>query len=244
MAPSSHLYQYSTASALMVGVAATGIPLQELLTYGNYGLGTMTKIDGEVVIIDGTAYHLQSSGSVRVVETQKQLPFAMVTHLPTTADESNKNIKVVEESLPTKQSIRDHIIQLFPSSTNRFVFFLIEGLFDRMKVRVVRGQQYPRQPLSELGDQQIVISHEDVQGQVVGFWSPGFMDGVSVSGLHAHFLSSDKTFGGHILEIETKGPVQLTANLLNGFHLELPDNEEFDEAKLPQGGESLHKVEG
>jgi alpha-acetolactate decarboxylase len=241
MAPVSHLYQYSTASALMAGVAATGIQLSELLTHGNYGLGTMTKIDGEVVIIDGTAYHLQSSGSVQIVENQKQLPFAMVTDLATT-DESNRS--VVVEGLRTKQSIYDNLIKLSPGVTNRFVFFIIEGRFDRMKVRVVRGQQYPGQPLSELGDQQRVISHEDVQGQVVGFWSPEFMDGVSVSGLHAHFLSSDKTFGGHVLELEAKEIVAVTAKLLNGFHLELPDNEEFGEAKLAPGGEALHKVEG
>lgn len=240
MAPASYLYQYSTASALMAGVAASGIQLSELLTHGDYGLGTMTKIDGEVVIIGGTAFHLQASGIVQKVENQRQLAFAMVTRL----GHIDESTRIPVSGLHTKQSIHDNLLNLFPRATNRFIVFILEGNFSRMKVRVVRGQQYPGQPLSELGDLQTVTSHENVQGQVVGFWSPAFMDGVSVSGLHAHFLSFDTSFGGHVLELEAKGKVGLVARLLNGFQLELPDNDGFSQAKLTPGGEALHKVEG
>ncbi|KAH8812373.1 putative alpha-acetolactate decarboxylase precursor [Xylogone sp. PMI_703] len=237
MAPLSQLYQYSTASALMAGIASTGIKLSELLSHGNVGLGTMINIQGEVVLIDGKAYHLQSSGEVVVAEEDRELPFAMVTRL----DDADSGTVI---GLTTKQSIYDQLILRYPGVTNRFVVFVIEGAFDRMKVRVVRGQQYAGQPLSELGDQQKVISHQDVKGRVVGFWSPQFMDGVSVYGLHAHFLSSDTTFGGHVLELEAGSSLKLTSKLINSFSLQLPEDTAFDTASLQPGGEALQKVEG
>lgn len=221
----------------MAGIASSGIKLSDLLLHGDVGLGTMVNIDGEVVLIDGKAYHFQSSGSVTVADENRELPFAMTTRLESEEPD-------VVESLQTKQSIYDTLVQRYDGAANRFVVFIIEGLFDKMKVRVVRGQQYPGQPLSELGDQQKVIFHESVEGRVIGFWSPQFMDGVSVSGLHAHFLSSDQTFGGHVLELEAKQALTFKSKVLDTFCLELPKNTEFNKAKLQLGGEALHKVEG
>lgn len=237
MTPSRSLYQYSTASALMAGVAGKGIRLSELLSHGNYGLGTMVNINGEVIVNDGIAYHMQPSGSIRTLDASSELPFAMVARLET--DDSHS-----VAGLQTKQSIQENLLKLYPGATNRFIVFLIEGRFDTMTTRVVQGQKYPGQPLSELGDQQKLTRYCDVQGTVVGFLNPSFIDGVSVSGLHAHFLSSDKTFGGHVLEVKSEGTIRLVADVLNSFILELPDNNDFDKATLELDGEALRKVEG
>ena len=240
MAP-DRLYQYSTASALMAGVASRGIQLSELLSHGSHGLGTMTNINGEVVILQGTAYHLQSSGAVRVVGVAEQLPFAMVTAF----ENATTRTYATFPSLRNKQSLFRCLQTVFLGARNRFVFFVIEKAHcDQITVRVVRGQQYPRQPLSELGDTQKVNSYQSVTGSIVGFWSPEYMDGVSVSGLHMHFLSEDRTYGGHVLELEVKQEIAMEAAVLNGFDLELPENEEFDQATLGVGGEALRKVEG
>ncbi|KAL1967436.1 hypothetical protein VTN77DRAFT_3221 [Rasamsonia byssochlamydoides] len=239
----NQLYQYSTASALMAGVASHGIPLSKLLSHGSHGLGTMTLINGEVVMLDGTAYHLQPSGSIRIVDRHEQLPFAMVTPF-SNIPSSDKKSSTFPEGLRSKSAIFDCLLKLYPGAANRFVFFLMSNAyFDSITVRVVRGQKYPRQPLSELGDAQKVDCYRDVRGSIIGFWSPTFMDGVSVSGLHMHFLSEDRTYGGHVLELQTREEVSLTAAVLNSFHIELPDNKEFETAQLGGGGEALHKVE-
>lgn len=225
----------------MAGVAAEGIDLSALLAHGNHGLGTMASINGEVVILDGTAYHLQSSGAVRVVELSEQLPFAMVTSL----NDCKSRIQSTFANLPSKQSIFDHLQTLFSGVKNRFAFFLIRQIhLDSLTARVVRGQQYPRQPLSELGDAQKVNTYEAAAGIIVGFWAPAYMDGVSVSGLHMHFLSEDRTYGGHVLEMKSSLEFRMEAVLLNRFDLELADNEEFGIAELATGGEALKKVEG
>lgn len=87
-------------------------------------------------------------------------------------------------------------------------------------------------------------TYESVAGSIVGFWSPAYMDGVSVSGLHMHFLSEDRSYGGHVLEMLSGSELELQAALLNEFDLELADNEEFGDAELVVGGEALKKVEG
>jgi alpha-acetolactate decarboxylase len=171
------------------------------------------------------------------LEDDKELPFAMVAHLST-----DRSLSI--NGLRGKDSIRDNLLKLYPGATNRFIIFKITGHFDTLTARVVRGQQYPGQSLAELGDNQKVNKYEDVQGTVVGFWSPSFIDGISVGGLHAHFLSSDTTFGGHVLALEATGSVDLAADILNSFHLELPGTSEFDKATLEPGGEALKKVEG
>ncbi|OAQ60536.1 alpha-acetolactate decarboxylase precursor [Pochonia chlamydosporia 170] len=237
MAPASQLFQYSTASALMAGIASTGIRVSNLLSHGNYGLGTVANVDGEVVVVNGVPYHLQSSGDVKVLDDQQQLPFAMVAHF-------SKDRSLSIDGLPHKDAIRDNLLRIYPGATNRFIIFKLEGQFDTMTARVVRGQEYPGQSLSELGEHQKVNKYEHVRGTIVGFWSPSFMDGISVGGLHAHFLSSDNTFGGHVLALEASGSLQLTADVLNSFHLELPESNDFDKAKLEPGGDALKKVEG
>jgi alpha-acetolactate decarboxylase len=225
----------------MAGVAWRGFGLSDLLSHGTHGLGTMASINGEVVIIDSTTYHLQPTGTVRVVDAHEELPFAMITAF----NDSTTKKQASFPNLPDKQSLLQHLQSLHHCTTNRFICFVIPRVrLDYLKARVVRGQQYPRQPLSELGDAQKVNIYQDVTGSIVGFWSPKYMDGVSVSGLHMHFLSEDKHYGGHILELESTREINVQAAVLNEFDLELPDNEEFSRAMLGTGGEELRKVEG
>jgi sideroflexin-5 len=235
------LYQYSTASALMAGVASRGIRLSELRTHGTHGLGTMASINGEVVILDSTTYHLQSTGAVRVVEAHEELPFAMITSF----NDCKTRKQSAFPNLPSKQSILQYLHTLYTGTNNRFAFFLIPSIsLDTITARVVRGQQYPSQPLAELGAAQKVTTYKSVTGSIVGFWSPHYMDGVSVSGLHMHFLSEDRSYGGHVLELQSGSEFVLEAALLNQFDLELPGDEDFGRAKLETGGEALKKVEG
>ncbi len=65
MAPPNELFQYSVVSALMDGVAGSGLPLAELLSHGDHGLGTFRHMVGEMIILDGAIYQMRSDGSHR-----------------------------------------------------------------------------------------------------------------------------------------------------------------------------------
>ncbi|WFD34881.1 hypothetical protein MCUN1_001725 [Malassezia cuniculi] len=232
------VFQYSTASALMAGVAAHGITLEELVRHGRYGLGTMLGIDGEVIVTDGTAYHLCADASPRVVPPDAQLPFAMVANIDDGAH------PCTWPSISSKDGLIDLLRSAERESDNRFVVFRAHGAFDYVKVRVVRGQVYPGQPLAELGDAQKVVEIENTVGQLVGFVTPSYLAGVSVAGLHVHFLSDDKQLGGHVLELKADKEITAATCSPGELSLRLPGSKEFAHANLDADKEALHKVEG
>ena len=52
------VYQTSTMAALLDGIYDGDLTIAELLTHGDFGLGTFNHLDGEMVVLDGTCYHL------------------------------------------------------------------------------------------------------------------------------------------------------------------------------------------
>ena len=70
----------------------------------------------------------------------------------------------------------------------------------------------------------------DLDGTLVGLWSPGFSSAFSVAGYHFHFLSADRQHGGHLLDLSAK-TLRLRVEALTEFHLALPEL-----GSLPQGG--------
>lgn len=54
----NELYQYSTGDALMAGIAAHGLPISDLLSHGNHGLGTFKYLVGEMIVLDGIVYQM------------------------------------------------------------------------------------------------------------------------------------------------------------------------------------------
>lgn len=71
----------------------------------------------------------------------------------------------------------------------------------------------------------------DLDGTLVGLWSPGFSSAFSVAGYHFHFLSADRQHGGHLLDLSAK-TLRLRVEALTEFHLALPESEAFLKADL------------
>ena len=72
---------------------------------------------------------------------------------------------------------------------------------------------------------------EEVEGTLVGLWSPGFAGSFSVPGYHFHFLSTDRQRGGHVLECKALD-VSIEGCAMNEMHVSLPETEEFLKADL------------
>lgn len=233
----NEIYQYSLLSALMAGVSSTGIPASHLAGY-TQGLGTFVHMDGEMVLLDGRVYQLKSDGTVHEAGPSDPLPFVMATSLAPTAHFTAK--------LPSKDTLHAKLAETFPGCQNLFIAYRVEAAqpaWRRLKVRTVGGQKYPGQPLVELGDSQRVFEYKDVEGTIVGFSSPINWQGISVAGEHMHFLSSDREFGGHVLELEVE-EVRVEAAVVVDLHVELPRSKEFNEASLGIDDAGIRKVEG
>ncbi|KAF5024525.1 hypothetical protein F66182_3465 [Fusarium sp. NRRL 66182] len=238
---SNQLFQYSVVSALMDGVAGTGITISDLLTHGDHGLGTFRHMVGEMIILDGAVYAMKADGSVVALDinacAEEPTPFAMITRFQPT--------KAASAQLQTKDALAKCLSDLLPWTKNHYVAFRVEGLFKSITVRTVGGQQFVGQGLAEIGKHQSSHTLEDTRGIIIGFRSPEFMQGISVAGDHLHFLGSNRESGGHVLALEGDGELRVSAAPITAVNLQLPSNDEdYDKAKLAKDSEGIAAVEG
>ncbi|KAK6374352.1 hypothetical protein LTR64_002461 [Lithohypha guttulata] len=232
----NHIYQYSLINALMAGVADTGIKVSDFTTKGNLGIGTFTKIQGELVLLEDQVYQLQASGDVRVAEPEEQLPYAVATKFVPQ--------RTVQAVFKNKDDL-DRVLDEFDNhAANLFMSYRIDGTFSYLKARTVRGQEYENQPLAELGSKQAVQEYENVEATVVGFRTPSAWQGFMVAGEHMHFISKDKKAGGHILEMISKGEVNVGVAVVHNVHIELPTSEKFNVAKMQTDSAGIGGIEG
>src|SRR5699024_2613274 len=73
------LYQHGTLGTLMAGLLEGTMEMKEILKHGDLGIGTLTGSDGEVIILDGVAYHADAHGNFKQLDGSEMTPFATVT---------------------------------------------------------------------------------------------------------------------------------------------------------------------
>jgi alpha-acetolactate decarboxylase len=219
----------------MSGISTTGISTTKFLSKGTHGLGTFTRMDGELLSLDGTIYQLQSTGLARIPPPTAQIPFGVTTHF---VPQATKTV-----TLETKSAVDRELIAFAPHATNLFVVYRITGVFAHIKARTVKGQAYAGQPLSELGKTQFVNEYTDIDATVIGFRSPKNWQGFAVAGEHLHFIDADRTVGGHVLELMGED-IQLSMAVASNVHIELPTGEDFGDAELTVDDEGIKGVEG
>ncbi len=228
--------QTSTIDALLAGLYDGHISCRELLRYGNFGIGTFDRLEGEMVIINGTIYQIKADGKVYRPDIDIKTPFATVCRF--SADESfslkkRMNFKEFEE-----------LIDKLVPNQNIFCAIKIVGEFAQMKTRSVPAQKQPYPPLAEVAENQPEFHMRNVSGTIVGFRCPLYVKGINVPGYHLHFITNDYKRGGHVLSFEiTKGKCDI--DLCNQFFLILPKSKEaFENVDLSKDrSEELEKVE-
>jgi len=233
----NEIYQYSVIPALMSGLssATSSISTSELLQHGTFGIGTFENMDGEMVLIEGTAYQLKADGSIKVVSNDTKVPFAMVTRFKATKSDT--------ASFSSKQDVEKAISEALPNARNIFALVQLTGMFKKMKVRAIPAQEYPGQLLSELAKNQSVHEYENVRGSIIGLRSPAWSSGLSVVGLHAHFIDDKRTIGGHVLEMCSDGEVKIEFAACTRANIHLPESEEFGSRDLDLDEEGVKRAE-
>jgi acetolactate decarboxylase len=220
--PIHTLFQVSTSAALVEGLYQGAVRVSRLLRHGDFGLGTFIDLDGEMVVLDGTCYQISSSGAVRTVEGDRLIPYALVTRFNS---EFSKQILQIN-SFGELASVCDRL----RNSNNVFYAFRVGGRFSVVKTRVMKA--VPKGTgLKAAASGQEEFLFEEVDGTLVGIWSPGFAGSFSVPGYHFHFLSADCRRGGHVLECKAVD-VTVRGCAISEMHVSLPETEEFLRADL------------
>ena len=228
------VFQTSTVNALMEGVSKGDMTTGELKTHGDFGLGTFDGLDGEMIELDGKVYQVRSDGHAHPVEDGARTPFATVSFFH--ADQSAR----LEEPL-TMDAMLEAVGAMLPSR-NMFHALRIEGRFEYVKTRAIAKQQ-PSVGLEQAAREEPVFEFRDVEGTIVGFFTPDYLRGVNVPGYHLHFITADRTGGGHMLDCRTAA-VTIQIHHTPEFELGTPGSKEFLKADLSRDNSAaLKKVE-
>lgn len=59
------LYQHGTLADLMAGMLQGTASINDILAHGDLGIGTLSGSDGEVIILDGKAYHANAKVNLK-----------------------------------------------------------------------------------------------------------------------------------------------------------------------------------
>jgi acetolactate decarboxylase len=233
--PNKEMTQISTINALIKGGFDGSVPVGELRKLGSFGIGTLDHLDGEMITLDGKVYQMAGDGHVNPVPDTTTTPFASVTNFQPDETFPVKDIKTFADL----QSLADTKIP----SLNFFYAIKVHGQFPHIKVRSVPRQEKPYRPLTTILKEQSIFEFKDTSGTLVGFRCPDYVQGVNVAAYHMHFISDDKTHGGHVLDFElTDGEVSI--DNLSNFRMILPEDPEFMKMNLgDRGDEAIHKVE-
>jgi alpha-acetolactate decarboxylase len=226
----TEVYQYSTISALLDGVYDGDVSVAEILHHGDFGLGTFNHLDGEMVILDGVCYRLRADGTATPAAQTDLTPFAAVTRFHT-------DIEIAIRARTDRAGVTAAIDRKI-SSANLIYAIRVTGHFAELHTRTVTAQRPPYPPLTKATEGQAETRSTDVTGTLVGFRTPDFEQGISVAGYHLHFLNSDRTGGGHVLDFALEHG-QIAVSRASELHLSLPTSGPFLAAQL--SGDDLHK---
>jgi acetolactate decarboxylase len=228
------LYQVSTLQALMDGGYDGLTTVADLRTRGDLGIGCFHALDGEMILLGGQFYRVPADGKVRPAVSQDTMPFAAVTFFE------------VENKFPltggrTFEQCRNGLDNWLPT-TNLPYALRITGRFTFVKTRSVPKQTKPYPPLAEIAAKQPTFDFHNIEGTMVGFRLPEYLGGVNLAGYHLHFLTKDKTGGGHVLDF-TADKALIEVDACSRFYLVLPTDEAFQKADLSKAGRDVEKVE-
>jgi acetolactate decarboxylase len=208
------LFQASTIGALLDGAFEGDLSFGELAEHGDLGLGTLNHLDGEMIAIDGEFFRADVDGNVSRVGPAERTPFAVVTAFEATVDER------LPERAITHAELLGRLDALVPAGASSCAIRL-DGSFGLVRARSVPRQEPPYRPLTEVVPDQHVFELRDVEGTMLGFRFPTYVEGIEVAGYHLHFISADRSRGGHVLDSSSRG-LRARLDPSNDLHVELP----------------------
>mgnify|MGYP001768633917 CR=1 FL=1 len=229
------VYQNAPIQALLAGCYSGTTSIHDLEKKGDFGIGTLDALDGEMVVLDHAFYQIKPDGKAYRLTAKDTSPFATLIFFKP-EKEFFQDQEVTYEGL--SRFLDEKLL-----SQNRIYAVRIEGVFPRLKVRSAARQSKPYPVLTEAIKEQKVFELQDQEGTLVGFRFPSYMQGVNVPGDHFHFLNKDRTLGGHVLDFRAT-QLRIQIDEIPGLSMELPENQEFLKFRFEADAEeAIQKIE-
>lgn len=216
--------QLQLAHVLLDGGYDGVTTLDEALAGGDIGLGTVDRLDGELVVVDGEPWRVDFEGRAEIMPGTTRTPFAVVSSLDD----------------PRTQRLRDvsreqvlACIQDVVGDPGAVITVRLEGVFDRVLVRSVPAQNPPYRPYAEVCQtDEVRWEHKPFYGVFVGFVFPDLSPGATIPGLHLHGLDRMRSTGGHNHELHVRDAT-LSVSATREVVMQLPERSMTDLLETP-----------
>lgn len=221
------MYQVSTLQALAKGDFYGNATIGELLEHGDTGLGTFKAVDGEMIVLDGECYRAKADGTVQKAGAEDSTPFASVTFFDKQQSFELSGATTMQEFLALMNA------KVKSTGANSIYACRVDGSFSEVYARSEMEQkEEPYKTFAKvLETDQREFVFNNVSGSLVAVYFPEYMDGLNVPGWHVHFISDDRTMGGHVFDFTMlKGSVAFGAT--EGFTFTIPTTNYFQSLKL------------
>ena len=230
--------QIALLQSLTLGHFDGSITVGELKKLGDTGIGTFDGLNGEMILLNGVMYRANENLQINVVDDSVTVPFSNVTFF-------EKDFAVKLQNIGSKNSLETKFNKLVEKhGANSFYMVKIPAQFNSITVRSEEGQVKPYPTLVQaLNATQKERTFSNINGTIVGLYCPAYMSGLNTAGWHFHFVSTDKHWGGHVLEVDIKSG-RAEFDKTDNFNLRLPDKENFHNLNLAQDlSADIHKAE-
>ncbi len=228
--------QVSTINALLAGVYDGQMACGHLASYGDLGLGTLDRLDGEMIVLGGKVYQARADGKVYPVPPNVTTPFASVVHF-----RPQTTLRITQ---PTDlKGIERKVTEAFPNP-NALLAIRITAQVRSATTRSMPAQSKPYPSLAEVAKTQKTFAISPTQATLVGFRLPEFAKAINVPGYHLHLLTADRRSGGHLLDLQVeRGTIEV--NVCNRLLMILPkDDRALGQVDLSRDrSEELNRVE-
>jgi acetolactate decarboxylase len=217
------MYQVSTLNALLLGYTRKVVTVQDLLANGDTGLGTFENVNGEMIVVDGHCYRATDNGTITEMSPDCGVPFASVSFLKGTKKFETGPVGDIDA---LKILLDLKIEEGFGLNSMHMV--RIDGFFETVDARSENGlksQHVELKDILNLNQKSFVFSN--VSGSLVCLYYPDYMAGINASGWHFHFVSEDRSKGGHVINIAMKNGTAVL-DKISKIEMQLPWEASFD----------------
>ena len=218
------VHQLQLAHVLLDGGFDGVATLAEALAGGDHGLGTVDRLDGELVVVDGEPWRVDWHGTAELMTPDTRTPFAIVSTLDSPITRRLQDVDLDQLKIIVEELVDD---------AGAIASVRLEGSFSRVLVRSVKPQDPPYRTYAEVcASDEVRWEHIPFYGVFVGFRFPDLEPGVAIAGLHLHGLDNLRTTGGHNYELHVRD-AKLSVGVSRDVVMHLPDKSMMDLLETP-----------
>jgi acetolactate decarboxylase len=181
-------------------------------------------LDGEMIIIKNKAFTIKGDGKVYPIGDKALCPIAVICFFSPI-----KDLKI--NTLSNFEEIKKTINEIVPTN-NIFYAIKITGQFKKIELRSI-NKQNKNTNIEDVARNAKYFNHSNLQGTIVGFKSPPYIERIGVKGYHFHFIDKNYEYGGHVIDFElSEGNILI--DIKHNMHLRLSNTNKFYKLNLEQ----------